>query len=237
MKSEDCMMMDKDAAKKLLAAAKIVSASMNEAAVAAKLEAERRAKEAALARRRAKEALEHCAYMVMKEKLMKKEADMAGPGGVSGSGLGGVGSSVGYLGGGISSVKMETESNIDVSSNNTSGSMASGLGPSVVLEKKINTMGNVNILDNSNVLVALNAVELRDNEKMGGIIAKGAGLAPLTDDHAGMDVDEKGRMRACDGENIGEVVGERSNDNGSDHVMLADMESGAETLNMQGELK
>ncbi|KAL8545327.1 hypothetical protein ACS0TY_005489 [Phlomoides rotata] len=67
------LMMDRDAARKLLAAAKIVCASLNKAAAAAKAEAERRAKEAVLTRRKAQEALEHLAHLMMKEKLRKRE--------------------------------------------------------------------------------------------------------------------------------------------------------------------
>lgn len=64
---------DKKAAKVLLAAARIAAVSMSKAAVAARAEAERRAKEAAFTRKRAREALEHVAYLVAKEKLKKKE--------------------------------------------------------------------------------------------------------------------------------------------------------------------
>lgn len=74
------MLMDRDAARKLLAAAKIVSASLNRAAAAAKAEAERRATEAVLTRKRAKEALEHLGRL-MREKSRKKEnAPMASAG-------------------------------------------------------------------------------------------------------------------------------------------------------------
>ncbi|KAI3448432.1 hypothetical protein Pfo_005097 [Paulownia fortunei] len=231
VKSEDCRVMDRDAAKKLLAAAKIASASMNKAAVAAKAEAERRAKEAAFTRKRAKEALEHVAHLVIKEKSRKKETGLAGSGDLTGPGLGGVGSNVAYPGSGV---KMERENNVNVSSSYRNGSVASGLGPSMLVEEKINTAGNVDRVDNSNqVLAALNAVELRENEKMGdGITAQG--VTP-TNDHMLMDVDEKGRMTQSAEENVGGLVGGRNNDSGSDHVNFADMESGAENLNTQGE--
>ncbi|KAG8363966.1 hypothetical protein BUALT_Bualt19G0077300 [Buddleja alternifolia] len=231
VKSEDCKVMDRDAARKLLAAAKIASASMNKAAVAARAEAERRAKEAAFTRKRAKEALEHVAYLVMKEKLRKKEAMLMGGGEVSGLGVGGVCNNVGYPGGGNGSVKIEGENNVNVSSSNRNGSMAGGLGSSVTVEEKINTVGNVDRVDNSNqVLEALNAVELRENEKMGGITAQDEGVGiPLDDFVAVMDMDEKGR------ENVEGSVGQMNNENGSDHVIIADSQSGDENINMQGE--
>ncbi|KAK4424487.1 hypothetical protein Salat_1642100 [Sesamum alatum] len=232
VKSEDCRVMDKDAAKKLLAAAKIASASMNKAAVAAKAEAERRAKEAAFTRKRAKEALEHVAYLVMKDKLRKKEAALAGSGEVVGLGVvGGGGSIVGYTGGGgIGGVKMERENNVNVSISisNRNGSVGSGLAPSVVVEDKMNNRGNVDRVDNSNqVLAALNAVELRENE-IGGITPPSlASRVPSNNDHTVMDVDA--------GENVGGLVGERNDIGGNDHVMFADMQSGAENLNAHGE--
>ncbi|KAL0454576.1 UNVERIFIED_CONTAM: hypothetical protein Slati_0796800 [Sesamum latifolium] len=239
VKSEDCRVMDRDAAKKLLAAAKIASASMNKAAVAAKAEAERRAKEAAFTRKRAKEALEHVAYLVMKDKLRKKEAALAGSGEVAGLGVGGGGGNVGYTGGGgIGGVKMERENNVNVNSSisNRNGSVASGLAPSIVVEEKMNNMGNVDRVDSSNqVLAALNAVELRENE-MGGITPQSlASRVPPNNDHTVMDVDEKGRMGVSAEENVGGLVGERNDNGGNDHVMLADMQSGAENLNAHGE--
>ena len=57
----------------LLAAAKIAAASMSKAAVAARVEAEKRAKDAANTRKRAREALEHVAFLVAKEKLKRKD--------------------------------------------------------------------------------------------------------------------------------------------------------------------
>ncbi|GFY94333.1 hypothetical protein Acr_09g0007790 [Actinidia rufa] len=64
---------DKKAGKVLLAAAKIAAASMSKAAVAARAEAEKRAKDAANTRKRAREALEHVAFLVAKEKLKRKD--------------------------------------------------------------------------------------------------------------------------------------------------------------------
>ncbi|KAL0302618.1 UNVERIFIED_CONTAM: hypothetical protein Sangu_3089800 [Sesamum angustifolium] len=235
VKSEDCRVMDRDAAKKLLAAAKIASASMNKAAVAAKAEAERRAKEAAFTRKRAKEALEHVAYLVMKDKLRKKEAALAGSGEVAGLGVGGGGSNVGYTGsGGIGGVKMERENNVNVSISisNRNGSVASGLAPSIVVEeKKMNNVGNVDRVDNSNqVLAALNAVELRENE-MGGITPQSLASQVLpNNDHTVMDVDEKGGR-----ERVLERMLEDWLERMTMVVICNDVCSGAESLNAHGE--
>ncbi|XWS53439.1 hypothetical protein CRYUN_Cryun10bG0001600 [Craigia yunnanensis] len=58
---------DKEAAKALLAAAKISVASMSKAAAVARVEAERRVKEATLAKKRAKEALDRLAFLDRKD--------------------------------------------------------------------------------------------------------------------------------------------------------------------------
>ena len=65
--------MDKESAKVLVAAARIAAASMSKAAAAARIDAERRGKEAALAWKKAREALEHVAYLVAKEGKDAKE--------------------------------------------------------------------------------------------------------------------------------------------------------------------
>ncbi|XP_022721779.1 uncharacterized protein LOC111279152 [Durio zibethinus] len=62
---------DKEAAKALLAAAKIAAASMTKAAAVARVEAERRVKEATLTKKRAKEALERLAFLARKDKDLK----------------------------------------------------------------------------------------------------------------------------------------------------------------------
>ncbi|XP_071729742.1 uncharacterized protein [Rutidosis leptorrhynchoides] len=59
---------DVGAARLLLAAAKIAAMSMNKAEVAAAMEAERRSKEAAYTRKRAREALDHVVKLMVKEK-------------------------------------------------------------------------------------------------------------------------------------------------------------------------
>ena len=62
------IVVDKESAKVLVAAARIAATSMSKAAAAARIDAERRVKEAALARKKAREALEHVAYIIAKEK-------------------------------------------------------------------------------------------------------------------------------------------------------------------------
>lgn len=67
----------------LLAAAKIAAASMSKAAAGARAEAERRAKEAAFTRKRAREALEHVAFLVAKERMRRRDvlqAEFSGSG-------------------------------------------------------------------------------------------------------------------------------------------------------------
>lgn len=66
--SVDSKTIDKDSAKVLVAAARIASVSMSKAATVARVEAERRVKEAALARKRARESLERVAYLTLKYK-------------------------------------------------------------------------------------------------------------------------------------------------------------------------
>ncbi|MFS7967475.1 putative transcription factor C2H2 family [Helianthus anomalus] len=63
---------DLNAARLLLAAGKIAAMSMNKAEVAAANEAERRAKEAAYTRKRAREALDHVVRLMVKEKSDQK---------------------------------------------------------------------------------------------------------------------------------------------------------------------
>ncbi|KAL6343862.1 hypothetical protein AAG906_027633 [Vitis piasezkii] len=62
---------NRDTALALVAASRIASASMKKAAAVARVEAERRVKEASLARKRAREALERLAYLVSKDKDSK----------------------------------------------------------------------------------------------------------------------------------------------------------------------
>lgn len=187
--------MDRDAAKKLFAAAKIASVSMNKAAVAAKAEAERRAKEAAYARKRAKEALEHVAHLVMKEKLRKREVVLARPNG-------------GYS---APAGKIDRQNSINASSSSNNHRNGSAALFNVMEKPKV--AGNVDRDNSSKVLAALNAVELRENVKLGGQ----------------MDIDEKGGKLD---------VGERKNgsSSSSDHVMLSDTQTGAETEDVENEV-
>ncbi|XP_019052140.1 PREDICTED: uncharacterized protein LOC104590888 [Nelumbo nucifera] len=64
---------DQKSAKVLLASARIAAVSMSKAAAAARIEAEKRVKEAALTKKRAREALERVAFLVGKEKERGKE--------------------------------------------------------------------------------------------------------------------------------------------------------------------
>ncbi|KAL8222899.1 hypothetical protein R6Q57_020298 [Mikania cordata] len=66
---------DSDAARLLLAAGKIASMSMNKAEVAAAMEAERRSKEAAYTKKRAREALDHVVKLMGNEKRVAVESD------------------------------------------------------------------------------------------------------------------------------------------------------------------
>ncbi|XP_043711701.1 uncharacterized protein LOC122660456 [Telopea speciosissima] len=63
---------DQKLAKVFLAAARIAASSMTKAATAARIEAERRVKEAALTRKRAKESLERVAFLMVKEKVKER---------------------------------------------------------------------------------------------------------------------------------------------------------------------
>ncbi|XP_073041613.1 uncharacterized protein [Primulina eburnea] len=133
---------DRDAARKLLAAAKIASTSMNKAVVAAKSEAERRTKEAAFARKRAKEALEHVAYLVVKEKLSKKEAAL------SESGSGACGVRVSSFG--IDGAKVKRENNMNVILCDRDGNVGVAVDSLVITEKRIvDTKRNIDEIDNS----------------------------------------------------------------------------------------
>lgn len=216
-RAENGRVMDRDAAKMLLAAAKIASTSMNKAAVAAKAEAERRVKEAAYTRKRAKEALEHVAHMVIKEKARRKEAALGGHTNVVGRGFGGgtVGNGNGYT---APPGKIGTE--ITANRNGCTAIVPSVSRPLVVVEEKIGNAGNVDRENSNQVTAALNAVELRETEKMGvGVTAQGGDNTP-------MDVDESG-MRPNDGENVIGLI----QDSSTDYTNLTDLETGAGNVN------
>lgn len=57
----------------LLCAAKIASTSMGKAAIVARADAERKVREAAMARKRAREALEHVGFVLARERARRKE--------------------------------------------------------------------------------------------------------------------------------------------------------------------
>ncbi|RDY14164.1 hypothetical protein CR513_00811, partial [Mucuna pruriens] len=65
--------LDVQSAKVLVAAARIAAVSMSKAAAAARFDAERRAREAAVARKRAREALEHLAEILAAEQAERNE--------------------------------------------------------------------------------------------------------------------------------------------------------------------
>ncbi|XP_059638661.1 uncharacterized protein LOC132280899 [Cornus florida] len=74
VRTESGRAIDKDSAKQLLAAATISLKSMNNAASVARVEAEKRSREAAVARKRARESLEPVAYLATKEERGKMDS-------------------------------------------------------------------------------------------------------------------------------------------------------------------
>lgn len=64
---------DRKTAVVLLCAAKIASASMGKAVIVARADAERKVREAAMARKRAREALEHVGFVLARERARRKE--------------------------------------------------------------------------------------------------------------------------------------------------------------------
>ncbi|XP_016512251.1 uncharacterized protein LOC107829290 [Nicotiana tabacum] len=140
--NEDAMVIDKQAARVLLTAARIAAGTMNKAAVAAKVEAERRAKDAAFTRKRAREALDHVAYLDARDKMKKKDVVLRLPSNVNNRGS---------------------------SNNNQCLSMVVAAVP---LEE-VNNVLNANAADrldgSSEVLVALNAVDLKGQNPVPGL--------------------------------------------------------------------
>ncbi|XP_010270989.1 PREDICTED: uncharacterized protein LOC104607149 [Nelumbo nucifera] len=67
--------LDQKSAKVFLASAKIAAVSMSKAAAVARIEAERRVKEASVTKKRAREALERVAFLVAKEKEKDKDKE------------------------------------------------------------------------------------------------------------------------------------------------------------------
>ncbi|KAM7481861.1 hypothetical protein LguiB_006444 [Lonicera macranthoides] len=156
---------DKNSARILLAAARIAAMSMGKAAVAARAEAERRAKEASFTRKRAREALEHVACLVNKEKLKKKD-NLSGE--VSGSG------------------KLGQQGN------------GGGAAVSAVNAEQNNPVGNRSIVErvdgSSEVLAALNAVELKERERLEVMINPQNVISVAPVDCVPMDVDNHDRL-------------------------------------------
>ncbi|KAL3515866.1 hypothetical protein ACH5RR_022768 [Cinchona calisaya] len=194
----DCRVIDKKAAKILLAAARIAAVSMSKAAVAARAEAERRAKEAAFTRKRAREALEHVAYLVAKEKLKKKEAAVTAVVTAANEAFG-----VACRGGGRAVVASVRGNN----SNRNVGSANIGVG--VVREQR--RVGNMERVNGSNdVLAALNAVGLREGKKSGELKVDNVESGDPVIDVVPMDVEENGRVEVYTGLNDGRAVVETS---------------------------
>lgn len=130
----------------MLAAARIAAITMNKAAVAARAEAERRAKEAAFTKKRAREALENLVYLMAKE---KKENQKAG--------------------------------------------IASSL-PLVRGEPRVDGRGAVDNVDRSSeVLAALNAVELKEKEKL-QVPAVEIAVSEVISNSVAMEVDDNERL-------------------------------------------
>lgn len=73
---------DRKMAVVLLCAAKIASASMGKAVIVARADAERKVREAAMARKRAREALEHVGYVLARERVRRKEEEVSGSGNI-----------------------------------------------------------------------------------------------------------------------------------------------------------
>nr|GMD05743.1 S-antigen protein [Ipomoea batatas] len=171
---------DKKAARVFLAAARIAVMSTSKAALAAKAEAEKRAKEAANTRKRAREALEHLSNLVAMEKMRRKEfllppPDVSQPGGL---------------------VHM---------SDNKGWNMGTAKIPAAVQVQHDdrNRFRNLNRVETSSeVLAALNAVGLRERERMQEVEVQN----PAKNVNM-MDVEENGgSTMASDLVNSGSVV-------------------------------
>lgn len=171
------------AAKVLLTAAKIAAGTVNKAALAARVEAERRAKEAAFTRKRAREALEYVAYLTARDKLKKKDVlplPSNGPGSVGG--------------------------NVISSRSNQCLSMVVAAVP---LEEE-NVVNGDRLDGSSEVLVALNAVDLKGKNPIMGLPAGNNGSAmdvemngirgELVQNHSGANgvEDEKSGKLECE---------------------------------------
>ncbi|RAL52725.1 unnamed protein product [Cuscuta campestris] len=86
--SDHCRVIDKSAARILFAASRIAATSMSAAAASARDNAEKKVKEAAFSRKRAREALEHVSYMAAAEERMRRNEVLLVQRGI----MGGIGS-------------------------------------------------------------------------------------------------------------------------------------------------
>ncbi|XP_004230357.1 uncharacterized protein [Solanum lycopersicum] len=148
--NEESRVIDMKAAKVLLAAAKIAAGTVTKAALAARVEAERRAKEAAFTRKRAREAIDHVAYLTARDKLKKKDIlqyPSNGPG-------------LGYGNG----------------SNRGSNQCLSMVVAALPLEEE-NVMNAERLDGSSEVLVALNSVDLKGQNPTLGLPGENNGSA------------------------------------------------------------
>ncbi|XP_060167414.1 uncharacterized protein LOC132598509 [Lycium barbarum] len=174
---------DMKAAKVLLTAAKIAAGTVNKAALAARVEAERRAKEAAFTRKRAREALEHVAYLTARDKMMKKKDVLTLP--------------------------------LSLNGNRGSGNQCLSMVVAAVPLEEENAVNNGdNRLDgDAEVLVALNAVDLKGQNSVSGLTAGSNGSAmDVEDDKAEELVRQNGQTEMA---NDGTVNSNAGKPNGS----------------------
>lgn len=188
--NEESRVVDMKAAKVLLAAAKIAAGTVNKAALAARLEAERRAKEAAFTRKRAREALEHVAYLTARDKLQKKDV-LQLPSNAQASGCGNL-------------------------INRGSNQCLSMVVAAVPLEEE--NVVNADRLDGSSeVLVALNAVDLKGQNPMLGLPGESNGSA--------MDVEMNGVVMVTPSSaSRGELVQNQSDATGAEGEKSGELE-------------
>lgn len=190
MGNEESRVVDMKAAKVLLAAAKIAAGTVNKAASAARVEAERRAKEAAFTRKRAREALEHVAYLTARDKLKKKDV-LQLPSNGPGSGYGNV-------------------------INRGSNQCLSMVVAPVPLEEE-NVMNADRLDGSSEVLVALNAVDLKGQNPILGLPGDNNGSAMDVEMNVVPMVTPSSAIR-------GELVQKHSSDAGVEHEKSVELE-------------
>ncbi|XAR52756.1 hypothetical protein NMG60_11020989 [Bertholletia excelsa] len=159
---------DKKAAKVLLAAARIAANSMSKAALVARAEAERRVKEAAFTRKRAREGLEHVAFLVAKEKVKRKESS-----------------------------SVEVSGSANATARDRYGQYQRAVNP-INLGTQQNRIGNQRVVDGvdgaNEVSARLNAVGLREKERVQGFGGQSSGSGPRSNG-AAMAVEDCERLR------------------------------------------